>query len=188
MFNYLVDDVGALLGPVEFFVTPGIGIQLPANAVQLAYELPAAETGRSWALVNGIPREVIDQRGTVYRKDSGALQTWSELGALPQELTAEACPDEFHVWQDDAWAVDEPRRQAQISAEVFVRRDALLRDAVLRIAPLQYAEDMGDASHDEQLQLLEWKLYSVELNRIEKQAGFPSEVIWPVLTGAPPNI
>ncbi|WP_426235724.1 tail fiber assembly protein [Pseudomonas sp. TWP3-2] len=184
MFNYLVDDVGALVGPVEFFVTPGIGIQLPANAVQLAYELPTPETGRSWALVNGIPRELIDQRGTVYRKDNGALQTWSELGALPQEFTAEPCPDQFHVWQDNTWAVDEPQRQAQISAEVLTRRDALLRDAVLRIAPLQYAEDIGDASHEEQLQLLEWKLYSVELNRVEKQPGFPGELNWPVVPGA----
>lgn len=135
MFNYLMDDDGALVGPVEFFVTPGIGVQLPANAVQLAYELPSAEPGRTWAIANGVPRELIDCRGTVYRKDNGAQQTWSELGALPGAFTAEPCPDEFHVWQDNAWVPDSTRQLANITANVLVQRDALLRDAVLRIAP-----------------------------------------------------
>jgi hypothetical protein len=77
--------------------------------------------------------------------------------------------------------LDDQARLADVRNQVFTKRDALLRDAVLRIAPLQYAEDIGDASHEEQLQLLEWKLYSVELNRIEQQAGFPSEITWPVV-------
>ena len=47
----------------------------------------------------------------------------------------------------------------------------------------QYAEDIGDASHDEQLRLLEWKLYSVELNRIEKLPGFPEQITWPIAPG-----
>lgn len=187
MFNYLMDDAGALLGPVEFFVTPGIGVQLPANAVQLAYELPTAESGRTWAISNGVPRELIDFRGIVYRKGNGARQSWSELGVLPEEFTAEPCPDEFHVWQDNAWVLDAARRSANIAASALAQRDVLLRDAVLRIAPLQYAEDIGDANHDEQLLLIEWKLYSVELNRIEKQAGFPDEVSWPVAPGVTVN-
>ncbi len=187
MFNYLIDDVGALIGPVEFFVTPGIGVQLPANAVQLAYQLPTAELGRTWAMDNGIPRELIDLRGTVFRKDNGARQTWNELGALPPELTSEPCPDDFHVWQDNVWVPSESLRLADITAKVVAQRDTLLRDAVLRIAPLQYAEDIGDASHEEQLQLLEWKLYSVELNRLEKQSGFPDEITWPIVPGAAVN-
>jgi hypothetical protein len=88
------------------------------------------------------------------------------------------------VWRGDAWQVDEQARLLSISQQMLEQRDTLLRDAVLRIAPLQYAEDIGDASHEEQLQLLEWKLYSVELNRIEKQAGFPTEITWPAVPGA----
>lgn len=188
MFNYLFDGSGALSGPVVFPVTPGIGVQLPANAVQLAYELPPAEQGRTWAISDGVPREMIDLRGTVYNKDNGGQQTWTQLGSLPEELTAAPCPDEFHVWRDQAWVMDESRRLAATTLETLTRRDALLRDAVLRIAPLQYAEDIGDANHEEQFQLLEWKLYSVELNRIEKQAGFPEEVIWPTLPVAPVTV
>ncbi|MBH3444976.1 tail fiber assembly protein [Pseudomonas moraviensis] len=184
MFNYLFDGSGALSGPVEFPLTPGIGIQLPANAVELTYELPEPEAGRSWALINGIPREVVDRRGLVYRKDGGAQQVWTELGELPDALTAEPWPGDFHVWRDNAWQPDEQIRLADARERILATRDGLLRDAVLRIAPLQYAEDIGDASHDEQLLLIEWKLYSVELNRIEKQSGFPHVVTWPVVPGA----
>ncbi|WP_433899121.1 tail fiber assembly protein [Pseudomonas sp. PSE1(2024)] len=187
MFNYLFDGAGVLSGPVEFFVTPGIGIQLPGNAVELSFELPAPESGRTWALINGVPREVIDRRGPVFRKDGGGQQIWSELGELPETLTTQPWPGEFHVWRDNAWQLDEQARLHSVSQQILEERDTLLRDAVLRIAPLQYAEDIGDASHEEQLQLLEWKLYSVELNRIEKQAGFPEEITWPVVPGTTLN-
>jgi hypothetical protein len=76
---------------------------------------------------------------------------------------------------------------ANAKAQELEKRDVLLRDAVLRIAPLQYAEDIGDASDEERLQLLEWKRYSVELNRLEKQAGFPDEITWPTVPGAVVN-
>jgi hypothetical protein len=184
MFNYLIDNSGALSGPVEFFVTPGIGIQLPSNAVELSFELPPPEQGRTWVLVKNVPREVIDRRGLVYRKEGGAQQIWSELGELPDAFTTVPWPGEFYVWRDNTWELDDQARLADVRNQVFTKRDALLREAVLRIAPLQYAEDIGDASHEEQLQLLEWKLYSVELNRIEQQVGFPSEITWPVVPGS----
>ncbi|MCP2228471.1 hypothetical protein OKW12_003908 [Pseudomonas silensiensis] len=184
MFNYLIDNSGALSGPVEFFVTPGIGIQLPGNAVELSFELPPAEQGRSWALVNDVPREVIDRRGVVYRKEGGARQVWNELGELPDTFTTAPWPGEFYIWRDNTWELDEQARLADLRNQLLAKRDALLGDAVLRIAPLQYAEDMGDATHDEQLALMEWKLYSVELSRLERQATFPAEIDWPQLPGS----
>lgn len=183
MFNYLIDGAGALSGPVEFPVTPGIGVQLPGNAIELSFELPPAQAGRTWVLVTGVPRELVDRRGAVFLKENGARREWSEFGELPDIYTVEPWPGDYFVWVDSTWKSDEAARLSGLRAESLARRDTLLRDAVLRIAPLQYAEDIGDASHDEQLALLEWKLYSVELNRVEKQSGFPEEVIWPVVPG-----
>ncbi|KHA75154.1 phage tail protein [Pseudomonas chlororaphis] len=183
MFNYLTDHLGCLIGPVEFDVTPGLGVQLPSNAVQLSFELPSPESGRVWTLVNNVPRELTDRRGVVYRKHDGVRQILTELGELPDTLTTEPRPGEFHIWRDNGWVLEEQARLASLRQQCLAQRDALLRDAVLRIAPLQYAEDIGDASHDEQLLLIEWKLYSVEVNRIEKQAGFPDEITWPVTPG-----
>jgi hypothetical protein len=184
MFNYLIDDSGALTGPVEFPLVPGIGVQLPGNAVTLSIELSAAPNGYAWAYDNGSLQQKLDFRGDVYHTDTGIRETWIALGDLPEGFTTQPWPGGFHSWVDNAWQLDTAAQSADLKRIALTRRDTLLRDAVLRIAPLQYAEDIGDASHEEQLQLLEWKLYSVELNRLEKQSGFPEEITWPAVPGA----
>jgi hypothetical protein len=181
MFIYLFDDDGVLSGPVELPVTPGMGIQIPSNGIQLSFQLPAAQDHHSWVMVNGAPREMVDWRGAVYRKDNGVLLQWTAFGELPDTHTAEPWPGSYHVWRENSWVFDETLQQADLKREVLAKRDKLLREAVQKIAPLQYAEDIGDASDQEQLALMEWKLYSVELNRIQHQAGFPTAITWPVL-------
>ncbi|KIP96947.1 tail fiber assembly protein [Pseudomonas sp. HN2] len=181
MFNYLIDDSGALSGPVEFPLVPGIGAQLPSNAVTLSIELAPAPRGYAWVYDNGSLQQQVDRRGNVYHTDTGLRESWTKLGDLPEGLTELPWPGGFHAWIDNAWQLDEVARLADLKRVVLAQRDVLLGNALLRIAPLQYAEDAGDANHDEQLQLLEWKLYSVELNRIDKQPGFPEAINWPVL-------
>lgn len=181
MFIYLFDDDGVLSGPVELPVTPGMGMQIPSNGIQLSFQLPAAQDHHSWVMVNGAPREMVDWRGAVYRKDNGVLLQWTAFGELPDTYTAEPWPGNYHVWRENSWVFDETLQQADFLREVMAKRDKLLREAVQKIAPLQYAEDIGDASDQEQLALMEWKLYSVELNRIQHQAGFPTAITWPVL-------
>jgi Caudovirales tail fibre assembly protein, lambda gpK len=187
MFNYLIDDSGVLTGPVEFPLVPGIGVQRPSNAVALSIELSPAPEGFAWAYDNGSLQQKVDCRGDVYSTETGMRETWNALGELPEGFTQLPWPGGFHIWADNAWQIDEQAQLADHKRVALIKRDALLRDAVLRIAPLQYAEDIGDASPEEQLQLLEWKLYSVELNRIEKQSGFPSLITWPVAPGAAAN-
>ncbi|WP_432731464.1 tail fiber assembly protein [Variovorax sp. W6] len=65
------------------------------------------------------------------------------------------------------------------AAEVLAQRDALLSIAALRIAPLQDATDLDDATDAEKAALTAWKQYRVKLNRIEQQTGFPGTVQWP---------
>ncbi|SFY27043.1 MULTISPECIES: tail fiber assembly protein [unclassified Pseudomonas] len=181
MFIYLFDETGVLSGPVELFVTPGLGIQIPSNGIQLSFELPPAQEHHSWVMVNGVPREMVDRRGPVYRKDNGAVLQWSEFGELPNPYTAEPWPGSYHVWRDTAWVFDQTLQLADLKREALVKRDKLLREAVQKIAPFQYAEDLGEANDQEQLALMEWKLYSVELNRIQNQSGYPTEINWPVM-------
>jgi len=59
-------------------------------------------------------------------------------------------------------------------------RDQLLARAALRIAPLQDAVDLGEATPAEEAALTAWKQYRVKLNRVTLQAGFPANVDWPV--------
>ncbi len=65
------------------------------------------------------------------------------------------------------------------ATEVLAQRDSLLSIAALRIAPLQDAVDLGDATAAEEVALKAWKQYRVALNRIELQAGFPTALEWP---------
>lgn len=179
MIAYLIDETGALSGPVTFPAIPGFGPQLPGNAVQLPKTLAPPESGKIWALIDGATQQILDLRGTVYRTADGAEHSWQQLGELPDGLTSQRWPGKHFKWIDGQWTLDESAQRAALSAQVLDHRDTLQRQAQLRIAPLQYAEKLGTATPEEQASLLEWMRYSVELNRIEQQDPFPSTIVWP---------
>lgn len=106
MHIYIADDAGVLSGPVELPVIPGIGIQVPSNAIQLAAKLAKPAAGKAWALVAGQPLQLADHRGTVYRTDTGAAEQHTELGNLPEGLTTVPRPSVDHSWSGNAWTFD----------------------------------------------------------------------------------
>lgn len=97
--------------------------------------------------------------------------------------TMVAVPEGLNVAQGWAYAggqfSEPPPAPLPTAAEVLTQRDNLLRTAAIRIAPLQDAVDLDDASPTELALLTAWKQYRVKLNRIELQAGFPGAVEWP---------
>lgn len=179
MITYLIDEVGALSGPVTFPPIPGFGPQLPDNAVQVPKMLPPPASGQTWAMIDGVTRQIRDLRGNVFRTEDGTEQTWRQLGELPENLTSQPRPSEHFFWGNRQWTLDEHAQRAAQSTQVLEYRDSLLLDAQLRIAPLQYADELGTATPEEKASLLEWMRYSVELNRIEHQVQFPSDIVWP---------
>ncbi|UVL42383.1 tail fiber assembly protein [Pseudomonas sp. B21-040] len=179
MITYLIDDAGALSGPVTFPDIPGFGPQLPGNAVQVPKALAPPEPGKTWALIDDATQQLLDLRGTVFRTTDGLEQSWQLLGELPEGLTTQPWPGEHFKWINEQWNLDDSAQLAAQSAQALDHRDNLLRDAQLRIAPLQYAEKLGTATPEEQASLLNWMRYSVELNRIEQQTDFPNTIVWP---------
>lgn len=69
-----------------------------------------------------------------------------------------------------------------VSAAV-VQRDSLLRIAALRIAPLQYAVDLGIATQADEENLNLWKQFSVDVNRVPSQPKYPATITWPTPPG-----
>ena len=67
----------------------------------------------------------------------------------------------------------------QLTSIAMAQRDGVLRQAAIRIAPLQDAVDIGEATAAEEQQLLAWKKYRVAVNRITEQPGFPTAIEWP---------
>ncbi|MEY9332930.1 hypothetical protein ABH911_003241 [Pseudomonas protegens] len=67
-----------------------------------------------------------------------------------------------------------------LAADARKERDQRLTNAASRMGPLQDAVDEKIAT-DEEVSLLKlWKQYRIVLNRIDKQAGFPKMIDWPV--------
>ncbi|MBS4090754.1 tail fiber assembly protein, partial [Pseudomonas rustica] len=67
-----------------------------------------------------------------------------------------------------------PESQYQVRTE-------LRAAALAAIAPLQYTVDLGIAEEVEAALLNEWKKYVVDLSRIDKKPGWPTEVVWPAI-------
>lgn len=121
-----------------------------------------------------------DQRGIVFNIQSGDSVQWDQLGPVPDGFTKDPRPSPYHAWDGGKWKLDkDAERNGQI-ADAVGTRDNLIRDAATRIAPLQDAVDLGEASDEDMANLKKWKQYRVALNRIDQQSGYPATIDWPV--------
>lgn len=75
--------------------------------------------------------------------------------------------------------VPPPKTDAEILADACRIRDELLSVAAIRIAPLQDAVDLDDASDTDMASLKSWKQYRVSVNRISDQPEYPKTIDWP---------
>nr|NLU60038.1 tail fiber assembly protein [Pseudomonas sp. BIGb0427] len=125
-----------------------------------------------WALVE-------DNRGTVYEVATGNAKEHSALGELPPELTRQEYPGNSITGTAPPgyWI---PWRRTRVSApRGLALRDEKLAYASTRIAPLQDAVDLGEASAHEQEALLAWRRYRIALNRLDQQPDYPLSIDWP---------
>lgn len=180
-YYYVVDEVSHVItGPIELPEIPGFGIQVPGNVIELESLLPPAESSHVWVWQNGTTVQLLDLRNRfVYRKIDGGYVYWTQLGPIPDDLTTLPYPGRYYVWGVDDWALDLEAQCAGKSAEASVERDNRLRVVVIRVAPLQYAYELGEADSDQATQLQAWKRYAVNLLKIEQQTGFPLSIDWP---------
>lgn len=138
---------------------------IPAHAYLDAPPLPGENkavirSGDSWTIVD-------DFRGTSYYTDGPQRYVIEDLGvALPADATAEPPPPTL----------------AELESAAFAKRDGFLFTAGLRIDPLQDAVDLGVATEADTTNLMLWKQYRVDVNRVGDQPTFPQTINWP----APP--
>ncbi|MCQ4242483.1 hypothetical protein [Stutzerimonas stutzeri] len=145
MTIYIIDGTGIINGPVELPVIPGLGIQLPGNAIELPEPLPEPSAGHVWALVEGTPTQLADHRGTVFSTATGVAHQHDQLGELPPELTTEPRPSADHLWNGGAWVFDSElaaRNREALTVTLCARIDASADTARARVAgdPLRAVE------------------------------------------------
>lgn len=175
-------DKDGVLSETVFPETPGFGVQIPANGIELDESLPVKE-GYVWLHNNGEIIQVKDNRGTYYLKETGEAVTYKELGDIPNTLTKKAPTSPYDKWDGKKWLKDEEAETQALKQQAVTQRDNYLVMASEKIAPLQDAVDIDEATDEEVAKLKEWKKYRVQLNRLESQSGFPREIDWPVVPG-----
>jgi len=153
---------------------------IPAHAYQC--EPPSPKPGKvsvkdsagGWKLV-------ADHRGsTVYSTETGEAQVWEELGDLPEGFTHEAPASPFDKWQEDQWTVDEVATSAALKKKAAKRKLLMTQFSTNMIATLQNAFDLGIATETEVAALTTWKIYGVELNRVDIVGKSPLDSEWPI--------
>jgi hypothetical protein len=152
---------------------------IPAHAFQC--EPPASEPGYAAVKATGEGwNQVVDHRGlTVYSTESGDAQVWELLGELPEGFTLEAPASPFEKWQDDEWVVDDAATTAALKRKAAKKKALLTQFSTSMISTLQNAVDLEIASETEIANLKSWKIYGVELNRVEIVARAPLDSEWP---------
>ena len=68
----------------------------------------------------------------------------------------------------------------ELENQALGQRDYLLSVAAIRIAPLQDAADLDEATPAEVALLKKWKQYRVSVNRVPDQPDYPLSITWPV--------
>lgn len=123
---YLIDTDGALLFPIELPDVPGLGLQMPGNAVEVPETLPPAADGYVWVIEGETPVQKLDRRGTLFNTETGEPTEHASLGELPAGLTDIPRPTQFHRWIDGAWQEDRERQiKEQVEGERIWRDEAI---------------------------------------------------------------
>ncbi|MFD2645148.1 tail fiber assembly protein [Pseudomonas japonica] len=90
-------------------------------------------------------------------------------------------PSPYHSWVDGQWMLDLTAETEGLKQQALAEVSRLMGAATQSMAPLKDAVELDIATPAEVALYSEWRLYRVELNRIEQQAGFPRQITWPVL-------
>ncbi|KML67723.1 tail fiber assembly protein [Pectobacterium peruviense] len=157
------------------YVMQGVG--LPADSYADEPELPPvgqalrrSTDGKSW-------EQVPDYRGqTVYSTETRQQQTVMQFGILPENMTFLAPATEFDKWDGATWVTNLEAQQLASTKNQQQELAARRATANTRITELSYAVDLAIATDEEQQRLTQWKIYLVELSRLDLTAA---SVVWP---------
>jgi len=175
-------QTGEYLTSQEVWMSIGTGL----SAGAYLDEPMMAEPGKAIVRQDGAWELVDDHRGqTAYNKQTRQDVVIDTLGPLPSALTLIPPSSQFDVWdeQQGAWVKDDAQEDTWLIQQALSQRQYLMSEASQEIAVLVDALDpaiISDPSDDDQVKLIAWKLYRVELSKIDQQSGYPRTINWPI--------
>ncbi|EHX4872889.1 tail fiber assembly protein [Salmonella enterica] len=164
----LRSDTNEFIGAGDAYIPPHTG--LPANCTDIAPpDIPASHIAifdvgtETWSLHE-------DHRGeAVYDITTGNQVYISAPGPLPENVTSVSPGGEYQKWDSKTkvWVNDEAAEAAARLREAEGTKNRLLQIASEKIAPLQDAVDLDEATDKEKASLLAWRKYRVQVNRVD---------------------
>lgn len=152
----------------------------PACSYQI--EPPVLDAGFA-ALINrdGNGWEVVaDHRGAkVYSTETGEAREWYALGGLPEGYTLQEPETPFDTWEDEKWVPDEAAIAEAVRRVAYRKQQLANQYATGRISTLQDAVDLDMASQAETEALKAWKVYRIQLGRLDITSTPPADDDWP---------
>lgn len=172
----------------ESFPVAGEGtheLQLPDD-----FEFP---TTPAWHIDGKIVSESPVDRRALVDRSSGLVVQWRDYVSFTYPAVSDGSyevqlPKEFQLPDDPAWYVDgqftseAPAYTAppMTAEQAQTEKTARIAHATTMIAPLQDMVDLGEATPEEESELLAWKRYRIALTRITSTtAGWPASIVWP---------
>ncbi|EAA0974566.1 TPA: tail fiber assembly protein [Salmonella enterica subsp. enterica serovar 4,5,12:b:-] len=165
IFN-LRSDTNEFIGAGDAYIPPHTG--LPANCTDVSPpEIPASHIAVFDAEAETCSLKE-DHRGeTVYDIATGNQVYISDPGPLPENVTSVSPDGKYQKWDGKAWVKDEAAEAAARLREAEGTKSRLLLMASGKIAPLQDAVDLDEATDKEKASLLAWRKYRVLVNRLD---------------------
>ncbi|EOV9701334.1 tail fiber assembly protein [Cronobacter dublinensis] len=125
-----------------------------------------------------------DEGGIITAFDRDVSKLWP-INQSVAEISASAAPSGLSVRGSWVWCDGKitPRKynQDELIKQADNQKNALLASAAAKMAPLQDAVDIGEATPDEVTMLRAWKGYRVALNRLD--TGTAPDIVWPEMPG-----
>lgn len=114
-----------------------------------------------------------------------------ESGDIPENWTADLVGDGYYKaqyqdgtrnadtgeWTGGHWVETSGPSHEDYVYEATIKKNALMAEATMAIAPLQDAVDIDEATPEEVVLLKLWKAYRVALNRID--VNLAPDIVWP---------
>lgn len=116
------------IGPSDCYIPPNTGLPAGCALVGPGECRPGYTfvwAGEAWELVE-------DHRGiTVYNTENGSRMTVTELGPLPDNLTAVAPESQFDKWTENGWQKDVTAIKANLISNIKKHRDQLTAEYII---------------------------------------------------------
>ncbi|MEI7376137.1 tail fiber assembly protein [Dickeya chrysanthemi] len=164
-------------GYSDEYLMAGTGI--PAHSYADEPPQPATEGQALRRSSDGLHWEwVPDLRGqTVYDTKTRQPQGVNELGPLPVHLTLQPPAGAFDRWDGEQWITDNEAYQESLLKAARQACETRRQTAHDRIRELTYAQELGMATEQETQSLKDWKIYLVQLSRID--LSLLPDIDWP---------